>query len=281
MEKVAAVILNYNSAKDCQKCVEYLVQQEYADFSIIIVDNNSSATGEQSKLDSIKEQYGVTLINQKENGGFSAGNNVGLRYAVNNLDADWCLVINPDVEIRDKNYISYTINESRKWEDAVVIGTNVVLPTGVQQNPMPEKTRNQEIFWMFEMIRKKIRKKAPLNIPSKTEYCEKICGCCFFIKSSFLQQIDFLDENVFLYCEEPILASRIKHNGKKALFIPGITAYHQHIEKEKSGRRKDKMLMMINSRIYWIKKYSDYGKFGRKIAVFSKMIERLFWKLVG
>lgn len=41
MNKVVAVVLNYNTAKDSKKCLEYLLKQDYADFEIVVVDNNS------------------------------------------------------------------------------------------------------------------------------------------------------------------------------------------------------------------------------------------------
>ena len=44
MNKVVAIILNYNSAKDSLKCVKYLLKQDYSDFEIVIVDNNSDVS---------------------------------------------------------------------------------------------------------------------------------------------------------------------------------------------------------------------------------------------
>lgn len=281
MEKVATVVLNYNSANDCRKCVEYLTKQKYPENSIIVVDNASSAPGENDELALIKEQFNVTLIKNKKNAGFSAGNNIGLRCAVNSVGADWCLVINPDVEIKNPDYIERVIQESRRWEDAVVIGTDVILPSGRHQNPIVERTLMQEIFWPGEMIKRRVKKNSSVDIPLQTSYCEKVSGCCFFIKASFLEEIDFFDENVFLYCEEPILASQVKHKGYKELFIPELTAYHEHYEKAKSGKRSSKMATMINSRIYWIRTYSDYGDVGKKIAIFSKRLQKLFWKIAG
>lgn len=43
---------------------------------------------------------------------------------------------------------------------------------------------------------------------------------------SFAEKMGYLDESVFLYCEEPILASRVKKYGYKELYVREITAYH-------------------------------------------------------
>ena len=68
-------------------------------------------------------------------------------------------------------------------------------------------------------------------------------------------------KNVFLYCEESILASQVKINRHKELYISDVKAYHEHYEKNKRGKKGKKMQIMLNSRIYWVKKYSNYSDF--------------------
>lgn len=82
MNKVVAVVLNYNTAKDSKKCLEYLLKQDYADFEIVVVDNNSPMNDYQkleSDIDTLQSNR-IELIRNEINSGFSAGNNIG--YAV-------------------------------------------------------------------------------------------------------------------------------------------------------------------------------------------------------
>ena len=127
MKKVTAVILNYNSSDDCRKCVSYLQRQTYQNLTTIIVDNASPDPNEKIALKNIEREKRVQLIFNNENRGFSAGNNVGLREAVK-CDADWMIVINPDVELRDPEYVSYVMAQIEKWPDAAVVGTDTRLP---------------------------------------------------------------------------------------------------------------------------------------------------------
>ena len=154
-KRVVAIILNYNSSADCGKCLSYLKEQTYPDLSIIVVDNASPDKCEQMKIRNLCEEQKIELICSKENRGFSAGNNIGLRAAVKN-GADWLLVINPDVELRDPHYISYVIEQLSQWPQAAVVGTNVLLPSGERQNPMREVTAIEEIFWPFEIVKQKM-----------------------------------------------------------------------------------------------------------------------------
>lgn len=276
-QKVAAIILNYNSSADCGKCIEFLEKQNYDLLSIIVIDNASTIQGEQERLQEICKDKKVRLVFNSVNNGFSAGNNVGLRLA-SEMKADWMLIINPDVELRDTNYISYVIQQIAKWSKAVVVGTDVVLPNGKKQNPMNELTELEECFSIFEPMLNKTRTKK--NTASyETGYCNKIYGCCFFVKASFLEQIGFFDENVFMYCEEAILAKKVEQENFKELFIKEVTAYHEHYAEEKSGNSCKRLQQYFESRIYYINHYSNYSKFGKFIAVSQRKIERMLWKL--
>ena len=158
--KVVAVILNYNSANDTKKCIEYLLQQDYYQFEIVVVDNQSEITDYEKLSQYISNMNGkekIHLIQSKNNGGFSAGNNIGLRYA-KKLNAKWSWVINPDVEIRDKKYLSKMIEFISNKKDVAVAASNVFLPNGQRQNPMVEPGYLAELLWPLEIIKRKIGK---------------------------------------------------------------------------------------------------------------------------
>lgn len=283
--KITAVVLNYNSSEDSDKCISYLKQQNYKNLSIVLVDNASTKENEKDNLENISKKYNIKYIENDKNNGFSAGNNVGIRYALSeeNGEADWCLIINPDVELRDPNYINkvlINLNE-KKWEKVAVIGTDVYLPSGIQQNPLKEKTVFEEMFYFSIKLLKKIfhrNKTKSKDLPEG--YCEKLMGCCFFISSDFIKKVGFLDENVFLYCEESILASQVKNNGYRELYLKNIIANHEHYEKKKEGSRNNKMQIMLNSRIYWLKKYSNYNTILKNIIILFKKIQGLISKIV-
>lgn len=275
-KKVAAVILNYNSSEDCRKCVSYLRGQTYDNLSIIIVDNASPNPNERNALESLCNKYGIAFIQSDENRGFSAGNNIGLRSAVQS-GADWMLVINPDVELRDPEYIRSVMQELPNWPEAAVVGTNVLLPSGEKQNPMREVTALEEILWPLEMVKQKLGIWDGYRSKDETGYCEKVSGCCFFISREFLLQNDYLDENVFMYCEEPILAKSVIKRGFRELYIREVTANHEHYAAQKSGSSGKRMTEFLKSRTYYIENYSGYNKTLTKMAVFSRRIQSIMW----
>ena len=78
-------------------------------------------------------------------------------------------------------------------------------------------------------------------------------------RMDFLRSTNYLDENVFLYCEEPILSAKVNAAGGKILYVPMVKATHAHIKSEKGDGTK-LMLLFIQSRKYYLKTYSGYNR---------------------
>lgn len=79
--RIPVILLNHNSAIDCRKCVSFLQRQKGVDIEIVVVDNCSSKN-DLNELQTLCKEELCTLIENKENHGYNAGNNIGLRYAV-------------------------------------------------------------------------------------------------------------------------------------------------------------------------------------------------------
>lgn len=79
--RIPVILLNHNSAIDCRKCVSFLQRQKGVDIEIVVVDNCSSKN-DLNELQTLCKEELCTLIENKENHGYNAGNNIGLRYVV-------------------------------------------------------------------------------------------------------------------------------------------------------------------------------------------------------
>lgn len=278
MEKVAAIILNYNTSKDCEKCLSYISKQDYEDISVVIVDNASPDPSEKYRLVSLQERYQFELIFSSKNEGFSAGNNIGLKWA-NEIGASWALIINPDVELRDPNYISHVMHEKEKWEKVAVIGTDVRLPSGERQNPQRESTYWESLLWPVEIIKSKIDKKKNRYLcENTTGYCEKVTGACFFIELSAAREMGYLDENVFMYSEEAILSAKVKGLGRKLLYVSGVTANHEHYAAKKANSAV-RMIKFLKSREYFYINYGNLSALQLMLIRFSLSLESIYWRI--
>ncbi|HEY6872882.1 MAG TPA: glycosyltransferase family 2 protein [Geobacteraceae bacterium] len=285
-QRIAAVILNYNSEKDIQVCAEQIARQLNVRLSIIIVDNASRP----ESLDAVRswlaewrpnavrgtaeevltwvrqnaalaaESGRVYLIENHENRGYSAGNNIGIRLA-DALGTVGVLIANPDMRIEDQHYLKELSRHLFADPLNFVAASRIIALQGNDQNPLREATFWEELFWPRWYLRRffkqisyilSINEDKPIPVP-------KVSGCCMLLRMDFLRQIGYLDENVFLYCEEPILSARVHAAKGKILYVPTVTAVHAHVSSEK-GNSASRMLQFIKSRKYYLKTYSSYSR---------------------
>jgi GT2 family glycosyltransferase len=266
--KVAAVILNYNSSQESITCAESLLKQQGVELSIFVVDNCSELS-DLNRLNEFCQKHKIPCLLAEKNGGYNAGNNIGLRRAV----ADGCqyaLIVNPDVVLPSEHYVERLAAEMLKRDDTVVTCSDIVYPNGFHQNPMkPEASWSHSLDWVLGLFNKK--RVDAYEFIDHYEYsheCRKVSGCCFLIDLSFLAKQSFLDEGVFLYCEEAILSKQVERQGKRMYYIAEIQAVHNHRTKTKSNRSRH-FAALRHSRVYYIRHYSGYNCFGKGISILS------------
>ncbi len=279
--KVAVVILNYNSADDCRKCVGFLKKQEGVELEIIIVDN-ASRTEDAKAVKALCEAEGATFIEAGSNRGYNAGNNVGLRHAADK-GYDYALVANPDMEFPDPRYVLKLTEVLKADPETVMVGSDIVTPEGIHQNPKlrdPEDWRNY-LGWIKGFIQPRKASKAEVpewvDRPETSHECRCLNGCCFLIRMDFLEEVGFFDERTFLYGEEPILARTVELAGKRMMYLADTTAVHAH-RKSREGVSSFNRRHWRRSQILYIREYSKLPFYGRWIAELSS---RLYFAMLG
>jgi GT2 family glycosyltransferase len=267
--KIATIILNYNSSDDCRKCIGYLKAQQDVEQEIVVVDNYSH-DDDCKAVEALCKEQGCTFIASNENRGYNAGNNVGLRYAAEK-GYEYALIANPDMEFPQTDYLATLLAQMQTNEDIVVCGSDIIGADGIHQSPMFKDGNWRGSFaWIKEIFGKKKKSDAYdfIDNYSESHYCHKVGGCCFMIKMSFLKDIDFFDEKVFLYCEEAILSRQVEMNGKKLYYLATAQAVHRHVKSEK-GNPVKRFKTWGKSRCYFIDRYSNDHWFGKQIAKLS------------
>lgn len=274
--RIATIILNYNSGTDCRKCIGYLKQQKGVETEIIVVDN-CSCDDDRKALEVLCKEQECTFIANNENRGYNAGNNVGLRYATEN-GYEYALIANPDMEFPQTDYLATLLEKMQEEKDIVVCGSDIVGTDGKHQSPMGKEGNWRSSFvWVKEIFRKKQSDTYDfIDNYKESHYCHKVSGCCFMVRTDFLKEINFFDENVFLYCEEAILSRQVKIAGKKMYYLATSQAIHRHISNEKGDPIK-RFKIWGKSRCYYIDKYSNDSWIGKQLAKLSmKMYVAVF-----
>ena len=279
IDKIATIILNYNSSADCRKCIGYLKAQQGVEQEIIVVDNCSREDDRKAVAALCKEQ-GCTFIANNENKGYNAGNNVGLRYAAEK-GYEYALIANPDMEFTQTDYLATLVAQMQTDDDIVVCGSDIIGADGIHQSPMGKDGNWRGSFgWIKDVFGKKKKSDAYdfIDNYSESHYCHKVSGCCFMIRMPFLKEIGFFDENVFLYCEEAILSRQVEIAGKRMYYLATAQAVHRHVKNEKGDPVK-RFKTWGKSRSYFIDRYSNDHWLGKQIAKLSMRLYVLVFTL--
>ncbi len=236
----------------------------------MVVDNCSPRDGEQEAVGRLCAEQGCTLIQAKENRGYNAGNNIGLRYAASR-GYRYALIANPDMEFPQRNYIETLVAAMDADDGIAVCGSDIITPEGVHQNPMKRDGDWRSSFgWIAGLLHRNRNADTYDFIDNYTEThrCAKVSGCCLLVRMSFVERTGFFDEQVFLYCEEAILSRQVEREGLEMLYIADAQAVHRHVKSEK-GDPARRFRTWKDSRYHFIDRYSGDGAFGRMMAKLS------------
>ena len=97
---VSIIIVNWNRREDVIECLESVRRLDYPNCRIVVVDNASTDGSQQIIKEAFPE---IVLIYNETNLGFTGGNNVGIRYALqHNAEYVWLL-----------NYLFTTVLDGR------------------------------------------------------------------------------------------------------------------------------------------------------------------------
>ena len=108
--ELSIIIVNYNGAEDTIECVKSLNKINYDNYKIFVIENGSSKKPTKEQIDYLKGQ--TVYIESAENLGFSGGNNIGIRKAIEN-EFDYMLLLNNDTTV-EPDFLSILIDAATK-----------------------------------------------------------------------------------------------------------------------------------------------------------------------
>lgn len=274
MENLALIILNYNSTPDTLMCVNKLISFN-GDYHIIIVDNHST----DSSLLEIRQKFGgvqgIDIIHTSNNGGYSAGNNFGIKYAIKMYNVEYAAILNPDVIIPDIVVLKKMLDVMERNSHVAVVGASVI---NSQNEFSPNfsswniPSARELVFDHFLLNRRKYKTRNFKLIEDKVAQVDCVAGCFFIGRVSALEKVGFLDENVFLYNEENILGIKLKHEGyQEALVLDEFYIHNHKYQRETKIPFKKKIL--TTKKGYESRKYLCREFYSKTLLPFLALVE--------
>lgn len=135
--KFAIIVPNCNNDRGDYKgksffrnCIESILNQTYKDFELIIVDDCSTDTSVETVKEYQKKDKRIHLIENKRKRYNGGSRNVGIDYALNNLEFDYFCFLDSDDFYTTKTALE-TINNRLYNHDMMLIGMQLIDKNGV------------------------------------------------------------------------------------------------------------------------------------------------------
>lgn len=254
--ETAIIILNYNTWKETIAEIELCVNVLNANIKDVIVVDNCSANDSGEQLEMLSHDMGFVFIQAESNNGYACGNNIGLRYAYQ-AGYQYALVINNDIIIEDGTMLDQLKAVLQKDSRLAVVSPDIYSPSGYLFN---RDAKRPGLFdFTLGLLRYKQIGRAVQDIGGYG-YVYRPQGCCMLVNLSVLNAVDYLDEATFLYCEEIILAERLRKHGYGCACCMNTNIIHNHSTTVKSTFAKSKIRKMKNKSFsYYLKTYRQFN----------------------
>jgi len=267
---VSVNILTYNGQDLIGPCLDSVLKQSYLNIEILVIDNASEdETLKQATRYKIQDtKFPISIIKNKENLGFSAGHNIGIR----ECKGEYVLCLNQDV-VLDKDFVKNAV-EAMKVDDKIAAVQGRLLRI-MNLNELRMDTIDTTGLVIF-----KNRRIIGRGQGEKDESQYKrgeifgVDGAAPLYRCSALEDVklpifegpvpqnirvnprldprksapyEYFDEDFFMYKEDVDLAWRMRLYGWRAVYEPEAIGYHMRGAGEKAvktpiaivkGRRK-------------------------------------------
>lgn len=231
--KILTIVLNYKTAQMTIEAAK-AARVAMADLpgEIVIVDNDSQ-DGSFGRIKSHVEAAGwdrTQVIHSPVNGGYGAGNNVGIRAGLSDGSRpDFIYILNSDAfpqpDAIKVLYEHMLANPRTGFAGSYIHGEDGDRHTTTFR--FPSLYSEIEGAIRFGPVTKLLRKhRVPVESIDETAAVDWIAGASLMMRQDVLDQIGLFDETFFLYFEETDLCRRAHQAGHDIVFVRESVVMH-------------------------------------------------------
>ena len=246
---VYIILVNHKNTPDTLACISSLRLLEQAAYRIVVVDNSLdgglfAALSQQAAAWQQEDfAHGFCLLQEEEakkaaplhwltgiearaNAGFSAANNVGLRFALKDPAMQYAWLLNNDTEVRGPLMLS---NCLRAWKrlpaEVGLVGGKVYYHQHEHKLQCIGGRYNFKTGRVSEVGMHETDTGQYDSPPAAIDYPS---GACMMATRRFLEQVGLMNEAYFLYFEELDWALRGRKQGFEVRYMPELFVWHKH-----------------------------------------------------
>jgi len=207
--KISFVIPHYGQSGLLWNCLNS-IKDYMPDTEIIVVDDHT----EDISIPRLCTSFGVKLIINQENLGFSKTCNRGAREAT----GDVIIFLNNDITLTCD--FSKAIEEDMEDPLVGVVGALLYYPDG--------KIQHAGVWAFLQSVCHFAHHKDPIKTPGVffSKYCYSVTGALYAIKKDLWELLGGFPEEYRNSCEDSIMSLRVWQRGFRVLYDPRVTAIH-------------------------------------------------------
>lgn len=228
LEKVAAVIVNYNAGPLLAEAVRSALLAGVS--QVCVVDNHSTDQSLEHLAQNITDKR-VQVIKNTANLGFASACNIGIQAS----SARFMLFLNPDGALTD-GALARLLAVLKSRPDIGMVGGLLCNPDGSEQPggrrvfPTPRRafvrafglsllSRQLPNLFADFLLHQQAVPEAPTPV-------EAISGACMLVKREAIDAVGMWDEGYFLHCEDLDWCMRFQRGGWQIVFVPDAQVFH-------------------------------------------------------
>jgi hypothetical protein len=265
MTDLGIIILNWNTCNLLRKCLQTVFASEGdITYDVVVVDNAST----DGSPDMVRAEFpDVRLIESDRNGGYSYGNNLGLRAlgfrGAGDVDVDaprYALLLNPDTEVPPESLAAMTrFMDSRP--DVGIAGPKLLLPDSRLDKACRRSFPTPVVaFYHFSGLAKLFPNSprfARYNMtfvdPDQQIEVDSVVGAYMQLRREAIDAAGLLDEDFFMYGEDLDWSLRVKQAGWKVMYHPEVMVWH--IKRAASRKSKKAQFEFYRAMLIFYRKH--------------------------
>lgn len=269
---VYILLVNYNGYEDTIECIRSLEKISYDNYQIVVIDN-ASTDASVERLRAACPTH--VLLESERNLGFSAGNNIGIRYALAHA-AEYVLLLNNDTVVEpdflDRLMEGFQPSEQLE-ENAYAPMAKVGIAGGKhlfydQRNLIAHAGGSIDLF-RFVTVHYGIGAVRSAEQFNQKKAVGFLSGCMMLIEVQLFEKTGLLDEQFFMYYEDTDFCMKALEHGYRLVYCPEAEIYHKG--SKSSGGEDSPFFLRWNTRNRLVfmdryKKKSNFVKYAMSVC---------------
>lgn len=269
--RLCIVIVNYRTPGLVLDALESLTGQLDNTLDHVLIVDNASGDDSADRIEHAISARGLgslcRVLRSARNGGFSAGNNIGIRAA----DARYYMLLNSDTIVRP-NAIPALLAEMEAHPELGLAGPRLEWPDGTAQiscfrdhTPWSELLAAAKTGPVTALLQ---AFEVPLPVADQTMEAQWVSFACVVIRREVIDRVGLLDEGYFMYFEDSDYCRAARAAGFRVGYFPSARVVHLRggtsDVKEKIAKRRRPPRYFYESRARYFRK--GYGVLGPAAA---------------